>query len=90
MTGIHSGPAMSGMAGKIRRRFTVFGHTVNMASRTESTCPVGGIQITEATRALAAPHMGALDRYIEVVERGPVMVKGALEPIVMHLVQRRQ
>lgn len=81
---------MSGMAGKIRRRFTVFGHTVNMASRTENSCPVGGIQITEATRALAAPYLEALDRDIELVERGPMMVKGSLEPIVMYMVQRRR
>ena len=85
--GIHSGPAMSGVAGKIRRRFTVFGHTVNMASRTESTCPTGRIQVTDAARALAAPHMAALDRVIELEERGPVSVKGSEDPMMIYLVK---
>ena len=30
---------------------------MNMASRTESTCPVGAIQLTAATHALAAPSL---------------------------------
>lgn len=53
--GIHSGPIMSGIVGKIRRRFCMFGDTVNMGARTESSCPPGGIQLTAAAYALAAP-----------------------------------
>lgn len=60
--GIHSGPLMSGILGKIRRKFCVIGDTVNMASRTETSCPPGCIQVTEATKDLAAPFLAcALD-----------------------------
>ena len=60
--GIHSGPVMSGILGKIRRKFCVIGDTVNMASRTETSCPPGCIQVTEAARDLAAPFMSDLNR----------------------------
>ncbi|KAG1665167.1 hypothetical protein FOA52_005548 [Chlamydomonas sp. UWO 241] len=81
--GIHSGPAMSGIVGKIRRRFCLFGSTVNMASRTESSCPEGAIQVTSTCLDLAMPH---LPPYVIVTERGPVVVKGAAEPLRMSLI----
>ncbi|KAG1665168.1 hypothetical protein FOA52_005549 [Chlamydomonas sp. UWO 241] len=81
--GIHSGPAMSGIVGKIRRRFCLFGSTVNMASRAESSCPEGAIQVTSTCLDLAMPH---LPPYVIVTERGPVVVKGAAEPLHMSLI----
>ena len=38
---------MTGIVGKVRRRFCMFGDTVNMSSRTETSCPPGCIQLTE-------------------------------------------
>ncbi|KAG1665164.1 hypothetical protein FOA52_005545 [Chlamydomonas sp. UWO 241] len=83
--GIHSGPAMSGIVGKIRRRFCLFGSTVNMASRTESSCPEGAIQVTSTCLDLAMPH---LPPYVIVTERGPVVVKGSTESLLMSLITK--
>ena len=80
--GIHSGSITSGIVGLIRRRYCLFGNTMNMAARTESSCPPGCVQLTDAAYALCAPH---LPSGVRVQCRGPVEVKGAAEPIVMYL-----
>ena len=75
---------MSGIVGKIRRRFCIFGDTVNMASRTETSCPPGCIQLTEEAHSLAAPHV-CPDGEVLFEDRGGVAVKGAAAPIRMFL-----
>jgi len=67
-----------------------------------SSCPPGCIQIPQATRdPLASPLVEcdsssgsssreAVGREVQLVERGPVQVKGSLEPIAIHLVQVKQ
>ena len=85
-SGIHSGPAVSGIVGKIRRRFCIFGDTVNMASRTETSCPPGCIQVTEETHALAEPLLHPCEVVFE--DRGEVDVKGATRPKRMYLAER--
>ena len=86
LTGLHSGPVVSGIVGKIRRRFCVFGNTVNMASRTETSCPPGCIQATGVTYHLAAPHLNPDEFVFE--DRGDVEVKGSSDPIQMFLAKR--
>ena len=81
--GIHSGPITSGIVGLIRLRYSLYGDTMNMAARTESSCPIGCVQLTDTSYKLCVPH---LPPWVEVQCRGPVEVKGATEPIVMHLV----
>ena len=87
LTGIHSGPAVTGIVGKVRRRFCMFGDTINMASRTETSCPPGCIQVTERTHALASPHLSG---DIAFRDRGCVEVKGSAEPIHMYLAVSKQ
>ncbi|GIL86489.1 hypothetical protein Vretifemale_14796 [Volvox reticuliferus] len=50
--GLHSGPAMSGVVGSKMPRFTVFGETVELAHRMESSGVPNRIHVSGATREL--------------------------------------
>jgi class 3 adenylate cyclase len=52
--GIHTGPVIAGLIGKKRSVYDVWGETVNLASRLESTGRPGKIQISEETRKALA------------------------------------
>lgn len=47
--GIHSGPVISGVVGKRKFAYDIWGDTVNIASRMESSGEVGHINISKAT-----------------------------------------
>lgn len=53
--GIHTGPLVSGLVGSKMPKFTLFGDTMNTASRMESTCKPGCIQVSDAFKNLV-PH----------------------------------
>ncbi|GIL54945.1 hypothetical protein Vafri_10637 [Volvox africanus] len=69
--GINSGRVMSGIVGKTRPHFTLYGDCVNTASRMESTGLPGTIQITEDTYM----QLGEQERALWG-ERRSVQVKG--------------
>lgn len=66
--GIHTGPLVSGLVGSKMPKFTLFGDTMNTASRMESTCKPGCIQVSDAFKSLV-PHE-------EWEPTGGVQVKG--------------
>ena len=66
--GIHSGPAISGVIGKKKYAYDIWGSTVNLANRLETTCPVGKIQISEKTKNLVDSHYKNLNAEKKVIK----------------------
>jgi class 3 adenylate cyclase len=73
--GINTGPVVAGVIGSIKYIYDLWGDTVNVASRMESTGVPGAIQVTESV-------YDALKAEYEFEPRGPVEVKGKGEMAV--------
>lgn len=67
--GIHTGPLLAGIIGRAKFSYDVWGDTVNVASRMETSARPGTVNISAATHALVA------DRF-ECAYRGKIDAKG--------------
>ncbi len=69
--GIHTGPVIAGIAGVKKFQYDIWGDTVNIASRMETNCEVGKVNISSATYELISENSP-----FEFEKRGQVEVKG--------------
>jgi class 3 adenylate cyclase/tetratricopeptide (TPR) repeat protein len=76
--GIHTGEVIAGVVGKNKFAYDIWGDTVNLASRLESTCPTGEVNISEATFQFVK------DKY-QCAPRGEIEAKGKGK-VLMYLV----
>ena len=80
--GIHAGSVMAGVLGSDRLFFDIWGDTVNMASRLESTGATGEIRCSERIKT-------ALEGTWRFRDCGTIPMKGKGEPRVWQLLDRK-
>ncbi|OTF78822.1 hypothetical protein BLA29_008472 [Euroglyphus maynei] len=73
--GIAVGPVIAGIVGKSKPQYDIWGDTVNVASRMESTGVLGRIQITEETANIIFTD-DDYENIFTLEKRGPIPVKG--------------
>ncbi|KAG5681351.1 hypothetical protein PVAND_010795 [Polypedilum vanderplanki] len=86
--GIHSGEVVTGVIGHRMPRFCLFGNSVNLTSRTETTGIKGKINVSEETYNLLCDKVN-YDPTMHLEYRGPVTMKGKPEPMKCWLLSRK-
>lgn len=68
--GVHSGRVVSGLVGMKKQQFSLFGDTVNTASRMQSTGVTGSCQVSHVTYQKLVGHFTFQERHVDVKGKG--------------------
>ncbi|KAG7395205.1 hypothetical protein PHYBOEH_004112 [Phytophthora boehmeriae] len=79
--GIHSGRVVSGLVGMKKQQFSLFGDTVNTASRMQSTGVTGRCQVSQVTYKKLAGFFSFEERQINVKGKGCMTTYLVGEPL---------
>lgn len=87
--GIHCGEVVTGVIGKRTPRYCLFGNTVNLTSRCETTGKKGFINVSQDVYNLCTKDPNNFDPEFDFQYRGQINMKGKSEPMRMWFLSRR-
>lgn len=87
--GVHCGEVVTGVIGKRTPRYCLFGNTVNLTSRCETTGKKGAINVSQDVYNLCTKDPNNFDPEFDFQYRGRINMKGKSEPMGMWFLTRR-
>ncbi|XP_066257080.1 guanylate cyclase soluble subunit beta-1 isoform X2 [Euwallacea similis] len=85
--GIHTGEVVTGVIGQRMPRYCLYGNTVNLTSRTETTGESGKINVSQDAYNVLLQEDN-FDEQFKFDYRGPVLMKGKSEPMHVYLLSK--